>query len=149
MLVLPETKLQTDWLKQQQNSLNPISPPHKKKSRPFWNRSRNQPEDWKTMDMTHRKTRLTPLTGGPKPPSSTCALARKTSEEIIDLADSAHCKCSSEEQTPEHILQTCPHLETLGQQFWPEDTEMGTKLLGLAAELQWTVDFLAATSLRI
>ena len=28
----------------------------------------------KKMDMTHRKTRLTPLTGGPKPPSSVCVL---------------------------------------------------------------------------
>ena len=39
----------------------------------------------------------------------------------LGLADSAHCECGSEEQTPEHILQTCPHLETV---FWPEDTEV-------------------------
>ena len=31
----------------------------------------------------------------------------------------------------------------------PEDTEVGTKLWGQAAELQRTVDFLAATGLRI
>ena len=48
----------------------------------------------------------------------------------LGLADSAHCECGSEEQTPEHILQTCPHLETVHQQFWPEDTEVGTKLWG-------------------
>ena len=35
----------------------------------------------------------------------------------LGLADSAHCECGSEEQTPEHILQTCPHLETVCQQF--------------------------------
>ena len=29
-----------------------------------------------------------------------------------------------------HILQTCPHLQTVRQQFWPEDTEVGTKLWG-------------------
>ena len=46
----------------------------------------------------------------------------------LGLADSAHCECGSEEQTPEHILQTCPHLETVRQQFRPEDTEVGTKL---------------------
>ena len=74
MLALPETRLQADWQRQQQNSLNPTSPPHTKKPRPVWNRSRNQPADWKTMDMTHRKTRLTPLTGGPKTPSSVCVL---------------------------------------------------------------------------
>ena len=67
----------------------------------------------------------------------------------LGLADSAHCECGSEEQTPEHILQPCPHLETVRQQFWPEDTEVGTKLWGQAAELQQTADFLAATGLRI
>ena len=67
----------------------------------------------------------------------------------LGLAHSAHCECGSEEQTPEHILQACPHLETARQQFWPEDTEVGTKLWGQAAELQRTADFLAATGLRI
>ena len=67
----------------------------------------------------------------------------------LGLADSAHCECGSEEQTPEHILQTCPHLETVRQQFWSEDTEVGTKLWGQAAKLQQTEDFLAATGLRI
>ena len=67
----------------------------------------------------------------------------------LGLADSAHCECGSMERTPEHILQTCPHLETVRQQFWPEDTEVGTKLWGQAAELQRTADFLAAAGLRI
>ena len=67
----------------------------------------------------------------------------------LGLADSAQCECGSEEQTPQHILQTCPHQETVRQQFWPEDTEVGTKLWGQAAELQRTVDFPAATDLRI
>ena len=61
----------------------------------------------------------------------------------LRLADSAHCECGSEEQTPEHILQTCPHVETVHQQSWPEDTEMGFKLWGQAAELQWTTNFLS------
>ena len=82
MLVLLETRLQTDWQRQQQNSLNPTSSSHTKKSRPFWNRSRNQPGDWKMMDMTHRKTRLIPLTGGPKPPSFVCILVTVGWENI-------------------------------------------------------------------
>ena len=49
----------TDWQRQQQNSFNPTSVPHPKKSRPLWNRSINLPGDWKTNDMTHRKTRST------------------------------------------------------------------------------------------
>ena len=44
------------------------------------------------------------------------------------LNDSAQCECGSEAQTPEHIHQTCPLLETTRQQSWPEDTEEGTKL---------------------
>ena len=67
----------------------------------------------------------------------------------LGLADSAHSECGSEEQTPEHILQTCPNLETVRQQFWPEDTEVGAKLWGQATELQRTADFLAATGARI
>ena len=67
----------------------------------------------------------------------------------LGLADSAHCECGSEKQTPEHILQPCPHLESVRQQFWPENTEVGTKLWGQAAELQRTADFLVATGLRI
>ena len=50
------------------------------------------------------------------------------------LADWAYCECGSEERTTEHILQTCPHLETVHQQFWPEDTEVGTKLWGTSCQ---------------
>ena len=92
-------------------------------------------ETKKKMAMTYRKTRLTPLTGGPKPPSSVCVLVTWLRKHLkrLGLADSAHCECDSEEQTPEHILQTRPHLETVHQQFWPEDTKVGTKLWGQAA----------------
>ena len=76
-----------------------------------------------------------------------CGLRKRLKR--LGLADSVHCECGSEEQTPEHILQTCPHLETVRQQFWPEDTEVGNKLWGQAAELQRMADFLAAICLRI
>ena len=65
-----------------------------------------------------------------------CALRKHLKR--LSLAASAHYKCGSEEQTPEHFLHTCPHLKTVRQQFWPEDTEVGTKLWGQAAELQQT-----------
>ncbi|KAK7114431.1 hypothetical protein V1264_000492 [Littorina saxatilis] len=51
--------------------------------------------------------------------------------------------------TPEHILQNCPHLETIRQKFWQEETSVGAKLWGSADELRKTADFLAATGLRI
>ena len=40
-------------------------------------------------------------------------------------------------------------LDSSIQQFWPEHTEVGTKLWGQAAELQRTADSLAATGLGI
>ena len=58
----------------------------------------------------------------------------------LGLVDSAHCECGSEEQTPKHMLQTRLHLEAVRQQFWPEDTEVGTKTWGQAAELQRMMD---------
>ena len=56
----------------------------------------------------------------------------------LGLADSAHCECGSEGQTPEHILQTCPQLETVHQHFWPEDIGSGHQALG--ASWRTTVD---------
>ena len=67
----------------------------------------------------------------------------------LGLSDTAHCECGSEEQTPHHILQTCPHHEAARQKYWPADTDVGTKLWGPAAELLKTVDFMAATELKI
>ena len=67
----------------------------------------------------------------------------------LGIAESAHCDCGSEEQTPEHILQNCPHLDAARQVHWPADTDLGTKLWGPVDQLQLTVDFLAATELRI
>ena len=67
----------------------------------------------------------------------------------LGLADSAHCEYGSEKQTPEHILQTCPHLEIVCRQFRPEGAEVGPKLRGQAAKLQPTADFPATTGQRI
>ena len=57
-----------------------------------------------------------------------CGLRRHLKR--LGLANSAHCEYGSEEPTLEHILQACPHLETVRHLFWPEDTEVGTKLSG-------------------
>ena len=67
----------------------------------------------------------------------------------LGLRDTAHCECGSEEQTPEHILQTCPHYETVRQQVWPEDTPLSTKLYGPVPDLQKTAHLTATSGLRI
>ena len=41
----------------------------------------------------------------------------------------------SKEQTPDHILPTCPQLEAIRQQFWPQDTHLHTKLWGPVDDL--------------
>ena len=152
MLALTETRLQTDWQRQRQNSLNSTSPPLTKevktlleqKQKSAWRLKNNgydpQKDQIKTLDRSTQTTifRLCACDCGP----------RKHLKRL-GLADSAHREYGSEEKTPEHILQTCPHLEIVCQQFWPKDTEVGTKLRGQGAELQWTADFLAATRLRI
>ena len=110
-MALLETKLQTNWQRHQQNSLNPTSLPHRKKSRPFRNRSRNQLGDGydpqkdqiNTPDRRTQTTICRLCTGH-------CGLRKHLKR--LGLADSAHCECGPEEQTPEHILQTCPHQET-------------------------------------
>ena len=67
----------------------------------------------------------------------------------LGLADNANCECGLDEQTPEHILQTCPHQEAARLFYWPDDTDLGTKLWGPAAELQRTADFITTIGLTI
>ena len=68
--------------------------------------------------------------------------------KTLGLADSAHCMWLWGANSWVHSS----HLPAPGDStstVWPEDTEVGTKPLGQAAQLQQTVDFLAAISLRI
>ncbi|XP_070183327.1 toll-like receptor 6 [Littorina saxatilis] len=76
-------------------------------------------------------------------------LDKKNHLKRLGISDTAKCECGSEEGTPKHVLQTCHHLETARQHYWPEDTSLGTKLWGPAADLQKTADFMAATDLKI
>ena len=43
-------------------------------------------------------------------------------------AESAQCQCEGTEQTPIHILQTCPHFEEARLQVWPTETAVSEKL---------------------
>ena len=55
----------------------------------------------------------------------------------IGVAETAFRECNTGEQTPGHILQTCPHHQELGQKVWPIHTSMETKLWGTAADLTY------------
>jgi ribonuclease HI len=67
----------------------------------------------------------------------------------MGLAETARCQCGEEEQTPFHILQMCPHLEEARQNVWPTDTSYENKLWGDASDLQKTVQFVTASTLKI
>ena len=55
------------------------------------------------------------------------------------ISETAQCECGSDEQTPEHILQFCPHYEEARQEAWPQDTPLYTpKLWGNAEDLRRT-----------
>nr|KAG5695525.1 hypothetical protein BaRGS_008028 [Batillaria attramentaria] len=67
----------------------------------------------------------------------------------MGLVDTASCQCGAEEETPDHILQTCPHLEQLRREIWPIDTSLHNKLWGNSDDLQKTEQFIAMSGLRI
>jgi hypothetical protein len=59
----------------------------------------------------------------------------------MGLHPSALCECGlSDEQMPEHILQTCPNMSSW-QHFWPEPTALKTKLWGTADDMRKTNNF--------
>ena len=67
----------------------------------------------------------------------------------LGLVETAECECGAEEQTPFHILQQCTHLEEVRQEVWPTETPFETKLWGDASDLLKTMQYIAASNLRI
>nr|KAG5707673.1 hypothetical protein BaRGS_003248 [Batillaria attramentaria] len=55
----------------------------------------------------------------------------------------------AKEGKPDHILQTCPHLEQLRREIWPIDTSLRDKRWGNSDDLQKTEQFIAVSGLRI
>ena len=67
----------------------------------------------------------------------------------MGLAETAHCECGADEQTPAHILQTCPLFEDRRLQTWDEDTPIETKLWGNIDDLRRTANFVGSLGLTI
>ncbi|KAK7087583.1 hypothetical protein V1264_021615 [Littorina saxatilis] len=92
----------------------------KRKSKTEWKKKNNnyssQKDQINSLDRRSQTTILRLRTGH-------CGLNKHLKR--LGLRDTAQCVCGSEEQTPEHILHTCPHLETACQHYWPEDTTHG------------------------
>eukprot|EP00745_Piridium_sociabile_P016173 TRINITY_DN24024_c0_g3_i4.p1 TRINITY_DN24024_c0_g3~~TRINITY_DN24024_c0_g3_i4.p1 ORF type:complete len:165 (+),score=34.32 TRINITY_DN24024_c0_g3_i4:54-548(+) len=73
-----------------------------------------------------------------------CHMFRK-----LKLTPSPTCQCGREDQTPVHILQTCPLFQGLRVKVWPTATPLQTKLYGCRQDLETTTTFIAQTGLTI
>ena len=66
----------------------------------------------------------------------------------LRLTPTPFCECGDEE-TPAHVLQTCPRYDRLRSQIWPITTDFKTKLHGLRNDLLKTVSFIEKTGLAL
>ena len=67
----------------------------------------------------------------------------------IGVKPSALCPCGEADQTPQHLLQSCPLYQRERSQIWPQYTSFDHKLWGSTENLHRTADFTALTGLRI
>ena len=67
----------------------------------------------------------------------------------LKISHADECPCGPGQQTPDHILQSCPTFDDLRRQTWPSPVELSEKLWGTAGSLQRTADFVRATGLTI
>ena len=65
------------------------------------------------------------------------------------VSDSSLCECRQADQTPDHVLQSCPKYTERRQLTWPHGADLVTKLWGSAEDLYRTAGFVASTRLKI
>ena len=49
----------------------------------------------------------------------------------IGISDTSLCECGQDDQTPDHVLQSCPKYAERHQLTWPQGADLTTKLWGL------------------
>ena len=67
----------------------------------------------------------------------------------IGISNTSLCECRQADQTPDHILQSCPKYAERHQLTWPQGADLMTKLWGSAEDLYQTAGFVASTVLKI
>ena len=67
----------------------------------------------------------------------------------IGISDTSLCECGQADQTPDHVLQSCPKYAERRQLTWPQGADLTTKLWGSAEDLYRTAGFVASTRLKI
>ena len=65
------------------------------------------------------------------------------------ISDTSLCECGQADQTPDHVLQSCPIYTERCLLIWPQGADLATKLWGLAEDLYRTAGFVASTGLKI
>ena len=67
------------------------------------------------------------------------------------IGETDQCTCSTDSQTGNHILQSCPLLEELRKKHWPgpTSTSVNQKLYGSLEDLRRTAAFVCETGLTI
>ena len=65
------------------------------------------------------------------------------------ISDTSLCECGQADQTPDHVLQSCPKYAKRRQLIWPHGANLMTKLHGSAEDLYRTAGFVASTWLKI
>ena len=65
------------------------------------------------------------------------------------ISDTNLCECGQADQTPDHVLQSCPKYAERHQLAWPQGADLVTKLWGWAEDLYRTAGFVASTGLKI
>ena len=67
----------------------------------------------------------------------------------IGLSDTSLCECGQADQTPDHVLQSCPKQAERRQLTWPQGADLVTKLCSSAEDLYRTAGFMASIGLNI
>ena len=67
----------------------------------------------------------------------------------LKLTSSPTCPCGQEDQTTEHVLQSCPLHKATREDVWPVSTSLTTKLCCCTQELEKTTSFLSRAALIV
>ena len=67
----------------------------------------------------------------------------------IGISDTSLCECGQADQTPDHVLQSCPEYAERRQLTWPHGADLATKLWGSAEDVYRTAGFVASAGLQI
>ena len=69
--------------------------------------------------------------------------------KMIGTSDTSLCECGQDDQTPDHVLESCLKCDERRQQIWPHGADLANKLWGSTQDLYRTASFLALTGLKI